>query len=255
MTNTTAEQFLEEEYSVGDIVMFENSGAKEIGKITKVEPPEPYSNNIDYEVISSNFGNYKTNGWKQSLITQKYPSIESAPILKYKNPKYYPERKFQVGDRVKVMGYSVPNYRNMGKTGVIEEIGDYVSYPIEVRFSEEETDAFSKEQLELIQPKVEERIMQVNWYVEPEDFKWFGSVGDAIYKQSLTKKCMGVIQNAFKSTLRKAQEKYEIVNGDGGLTPKGREELVDFIFATNEELRDGFNNKILEQYEKDKKEE
>jgi hypothetical protein len=63
-------------------------------------------------------------------------------------------------------------------------------------------------------------------------------------------KIMSVIKNIFKSEERKALEEFNITNGDGGLTGTGREELLDYLWATNKELRKEFTEKIVAEYKK-----
>ena len=63
---------------------------------------------------------------------------------------------------------------------------------------------------------------------------------------------MGVIKDVFKSETRKALEHYDIVNGDGGLTEKGRQEFVDFMWATEESSKK-FTDTIVREYKKEKK--
>jgi hypothetical protein len=63
-------------------------------------------------------------------------------------------------------------------------------------------------------------------------------------------KTMSVIKNIFKSKEKKALEHYGITNGDGGLTQTGREELLDYLWETNKELRKEFIKKVVEEYDK-----
>lgn len=70
---------------------------------------------------------------------------------------------------------------------------------------------------------------------------------------SKTKKVMSIIKDAFKSKEDKALSKYEITNGDGGLTPNGREEFIDYMWETMKDERKAFTDKIIEKMDEDKK--
>ncbi len=60
---------------------------------------------------------------------------------------------------------------------------------------------------------------------------------------------MSVIKNAFKSKEQKALDHFDIVNGDGGLTPRGREELIDYLWLKDKDLKKDFLVKIVEAYQ------
>lgn len=66
-------------------------------------------------------------------------------------------------------------------------------------------------------------------------------------------KIMAIIKNIFKSKEQKALSQYELTNGDGGLTEKGRNEFIDYLWETDKETRKDFIKKIVEQYEEDNK--
>jgi len=92
-------------------------------------------------------------------------------------------------------------------------------------------------------------------YVEEYKGSWtYGTIsGTLTFAGELNKpvnKTMGVIKNIFKSKEKKALEHYGITNGDGGLTQTGREELLDYLWETNKELRKEFIKKVVEEYDK-----
>lgn len=67
------------------------------------------------------------------------------------------------------------------------------------------------------------------------------------------KSFMSVIKNLFKTEKHLAFEKFSIINGDGGLTSTGREEYIDFLYETDKEKREAFEEKIVEAYRKENK--
>jgi hypothetical protein len=66
-------------------------------------------------------------------------------------------------------------------------------------------------------------------------------------------KFMGIIKNAFKSKEQKALDHFGLGNGNGGLNSLGQQEFVDYLFETQKELRKGFIEQIVEEYEKQNK--
>lgn len=83
------------------------------------------------------------------------------------------------------------------------------------------------------------------------------SFGDELYYLEIInskkeKNFMGVIKNIFKSGERKALEHFDITNGDGGLTQTGKDELMDYLWETNKDLRKDFTQKVVDEYKKEK---
>lgn len=62
-------------------------------------------------------------------------------------------------------------------------------------------------------------------------------------------KFMGIIKNAFKSKEQKALDHFGLGNGNGGLNSLGQQEFVDYLFETQKELRKGFIEQIVKEYE------
>ena len=82
-----------------------------------------------------------------------------------------------------------------------------------------------------------------------------GELGQTQPKQSnkFKHKFMSVIKNVFKSRKQKALDYFDISSNQGGLNDNGRRELVDYIFTTDEKLRESFLEKIVEEYKEEEK--
>ena len=63
---------------------------------------------------------------------------------------------------------------------------------------------------------------------------------------------MSIIKNIFKTKERRALEAYELVNGDGGLTDKGRAEFVDYLWEKSDDAREAFIAEVVKYSEEEK---
>jgi hypothetical protein len=72
------------------------------------------------------------------------------------------------------------------------------------------------------------------------------------FNQSIIKKTMSIINNAFKSKENKAMEKFELGTTDQ-LNSRGRDEFIDYLFQNLPEQKKGFLEKIVAAFEESKK--
>jgi len=68
--------------------------------------------------------------------------------------------------------------------------------------------------------------------------------------KSKENKIMSVIKKVFKGKKQKALSHYDLIDSDG-LSEIGHNEFIDYLWATDKEARDGFTDKIVDQYEED----
>jgi len=59
-----------------------------------------------------------------------------------------------------------------------------------------------------------------------------------------------IIKKTFLSKETRALSYFDLSNHHGGLNITGRAEFVDYLYATSDDLRDGFVKKIVEEYDK-----
>lgn len=177
-------------------------------------------------------------------IDEKVACFYWDDLAYYDEPK---ERKFKVGDRVRIKSKSVGNYRFKDieiREGVITEIDkeyygrkdiikikEYYFVPEDLELLEKAGGCFS---LEL----VEKAIRIVNKEKEVN-----------LNKQN---KFMSIITNAFKSKENKALEHFNLGTTDK-LNEQGRNEFTDFIYETGTTDKKEFFKRIVKAYEEDTK--
>lgn len=97
--------------------------------------------------------------------------------------------------------------------------------------------------------------IKVRWANLSGTFTWSeGSLKDRLISNNTEEtpkkgNIMSVIKDLFKNKTQRATEHFEITNGNGGLTEKGRAEFIDYLWEVMKAERTAFEQKIVEAYE------
>ena len=159
--------------------------------------------------------------------------------------------EFKVGDKVRYVGTLSPELR--GDTGTITEFCGSDSRRIKW---DNHPNSYFKILLESLEKltssgKPEYYYWQSPYYPLPGDYGQYVGVDWGIQDKP-KKTTMSIIKNIFKSEQAKALSQYGITNGEGGLTNRGQEEFVDYLWEIMATERKAFIAKIVEEYKKEK---
>jgi hypothetical protein len=140
--------------------------------------------------------------------------------------------KFKIGDRVKIIGsHDYGGGYEPAFEWLLAKCGTVVSAEAERGRYQVDIDSGAYPRLTFIEQDLE--------LISTENISSSNNRGGV----------MSVINNLFKGKTRKALEHFELVNGGGGLTEKGRGEFVDLLYNTDEKLKAAFDKKVVEAYE------
>jgi len=175
-------------------------------------------------------GNILSLGFKSVYITEeKELSLITAQ-------EFLRETKFKVGDKVRGTNNDITD-----SEGIIIEVKE-TGYVIKITKSGREWMPVGK---------IEDR--NTFWENALELVSSNNNITLAPEKNKGVRKLMSIIKDSFKSKEKKATDALSITNGSDGLTGTGREEFIDYLWETMTEVKKDFIAKVVEEYEKVKK--